>query len=335
MEERVGKFDFLQMAGELIDFSSRQWNAIQGICEMIQEKPECLAAFWRDVAQNGGDLFLTETERIAFFGELAGVYPLAVLLARVPGMAQSYRERGIPEAVLRDTLTDFPIWLQNCERRTGRIALTEYRWLTHHVRLEIFRLGRLQFRFGSYPHGQYVLESKAGERLFVVSDAPLRSEMPVGRRISSDGTASGVREAFLPESYRCLLAPGDPILEVHIPEGGSLDPDAVERSFCDAGEFFRRFFPDRASKRTYTCKSWLLSPAWKEMREDGNILRFAGRFRIVQLLDDRQMFERVFERPIARWEDMPERTSLQRDVKRWYSQGKTCPGALGVLLPIR
>ena len=332
MLEECMHFGFLRTADELIDFSSRQRNAIRKLCEMIQGKPECCGAFWRDVAQSGRELLLTERERALFFGELAGVYPLAVLLACVPDMAQEYRALGIPEEVLRDTLSDFRIWVQNCERRTGRIALTEYSWLTNHVRLEIFRLGRLQFRFVAYPPGLYILESKAGSRVFVASDDPVRSERPVGRRISSDGNASGDQEEFSPDSYRCLLAPGEPVLEVHIPEGDPLDPEAVGQSFRNAACFFQRYFPERVPKGAYTCKSWLLSPAWKEMGEGGNIEKFAARFRIVQLLDDRQMFERVFERQIARWEDMPECTSLQRNVKRWYSLSKTCPGALGVLL---
>jgi GNAT-like C-terminal domain len=49
-------------------------------------------------------------------------------------------------------------------------------------------------------------------------------------------------------------------LGVHVPrDGGRLTPDACDRSFACAREFFPRHFPE-ASSETARCTSWLLDP---------------------------------------------------------------------------
>lgn len=58
---------------------------------------------------------------------------------------KDYVEKGIEDSVYWDTFSDLTIWCGNCYRDYGEYGLEEYDWLAHHVELQLFRLGRLQF----------------------------------------------------------------------------------------------------------------------------------------------------------------------------------------------
>jgi hypothetical protein len=61
------------------------------------------------------------------------------------------------------------------------------------------------------------------------------------------------------DEWRQVLAPGDPVLHVHIPAGSAMDFDRCGRSYAAALEFFPRHFPDRPFVG-FACSSWLLDP---------------------------------------------------------------------------
>ena len=64
---------------------------------------------------------------------------------------QAYRKAAalnIPESVMIDTFGDIVIWTENHTVRTGGLYLGELNWLSLHLRLKLFRLGRLQFCMG-------------------------------------------------------------------------------------------------------------------------------------------------------------------------------------------
>ena len=59
---------------------------------------------------------------------------------------EEYRGRGIPDAVFWDTFHDFALWSKECERATGRPGLTEWGWNALLLRMEVVRLGRLEYQ---------------------------------------------------------------------------------------------------------------------------------------------------------------------------------------------
>ena len=61
-----------------------------------------------------------------------------------------YREKGISEDVLMDTLADIPRWLDTWSELKGEMYLGELEWLSHHLGAKLFKLGRLQFCFASH-----------------------------------------------------------------------------------------------------------------------------------------------------------------------------------------
>lgn len=57
-----------------------------------------------------------------------------------------YLTLGIPEAVFWDTFQDFVLWSEECTRVTGRPGLIEWGWNALLLRMEVFRLGRLEYQ---------------------------------------------------------------------------------------------------------------------------------------------------------------------------------------------
>ncbi len=58
---------------------------------------------------------------------------------------EAYHVRGTPHTEWLAAMTDLAIWARALMRESGEIGLRETGWLSHLVRTEIFRLGRLQF----------------------------------------------------------------------------------------------------------------------------------------------------------------------------------------------
>lgn len=153
-------------------------------------------------------------------------------------LEKRYEEKGIDEKVFLDTLSDISIWLDVWSDLKGEMHLSELIWLQRHLKMELFRLGRLQFGFGKCE-----------------CDCPQYD-----------------------------LKKGDPVLEVHIPDGGALTEAECDASFAQAREFFAKYYPNYDYK-CFTCHSWLLDPKLKGiLKEDANILKFQNRF--VNVADD-------------------------------------------------
>ncbi|WBB61324.1 acyltransferase domain-containing protein [Streptomyces sp. WMMC500] len=134
-------------------------------------------------------------------------------------------------------------------------------------------------------------------------------------------------------------------LEVHIPEGGPLDPRACEESIARAAEFFpRRFgtFLDGAAAGgglRLNCASWLLDPQLAEyLPAESNIVRFQRRFTLDPrelthvpepdehglAAPDRGIVEFVFRRLVRTPADvaaLPVRTTLERAVVSRIADG--------------
>lgn len=160
---------------------------------------------------------------------------LLSFLAMCDDLAAIYAEKGLPEAVLLDSLSDIPRWTKVWSEVEGTLCLRELGWLRMTLGGKLFKLGRLQFALGSAP-----------------KDAP----------------ELGVKK-------------GDPVIEIHIPRDGPLDPAACDASFAMAETFFATYFPE-FNYRYYTCHSWLLDETIDDLLGEGsNITAFRKRFQML------------------------------------------------------
>ncbi len=68
---------------------------------------------------------------------------LAVIIECANQTFETYKQLGIPDNVLYDTLDDIRIWCENNDNK----GLANYNWIKNHINCELFKIGRLQFQF--------------------------------------------------------------------------------------------------------------------------------------------------------------------------------------------
>lgn len=69
-----------------------------------------------------------------------------------------YAEKGIPHQILMDTLQDIVTYTRLWSEVKGTLYLGELNWLSRHLQMRLFRLGRLQFCMAVQEDGANVLE---------------------------------------------------------------------------------------------------------------------------------------------------------------------------------
>lgn len=115
------------------------------------------------------------------------------------------------------------------------------------------------------------------------------------------------------------------ILQVHIPEGEPLDTDKCEKSMYMATEFYKNYFP-LLDPKYFTCESWLLCPDLEKLLpESSNMVRFMRMWTKDHDIGDHsfQSIQRTFGFDYNRqnYISAPENTALQRNLKRFLSEG--------------
>ena len=269
------------------------------------------------------------------------------LLLRMNWLKDRYAERGIPEPVLKETLSDVWRWMQAFRERNGVTAVAEPGWLRLHFSARVFSLGRLQFEPTVLNDPIEVWRHQSGVSAILVSsgliadngffaDSEGCSGMPArsirieqdafgirGYPVLPSGRVSPVAVLLKPDAWNRVLGPGDPVAGVHIPAGSALDPSSCTASFEAASSFFPRHFPE-IPVRAAICHSWLCSPDLASLLPaDANIVRFQSRFHLYPIpgANADQTYERVF--PIHRRTLVQEeiRSSLQKALASYIGRG--------------
>lgn len=120
---------------------------------------------------------------------------------------------------------------------------------------------------------------------------------------------------------------------MHIPSDSDISAENVERSIGQAKAFVPRYFPDYG-EAPFGCESWLLSPSLRDFLEDGSRIRaFQDRFFLIHVdPQPKDEWEWLFASPEdTPVEELPERTSLQRKVKKHLLSGGSIGVARGIL----
>lgn len=119
---------------------------------------------------------------------------------------------------------------------------------------------------------------------------------------------------------------------LHIPSDARLSAERIEESIKAARKFFAEKFPDYAGAEI-KCESWLLSPTLKELLPPASkILGFQDYFVTEPLgTDEEEFMTWVFKRRDIPLADLPENTSLQRNLKKYLLSGKKMAAATGTL----
>ncbi|MGC9320146.1 MAG: acyltransferase domain-containing protein [Armatimonadota bacterium] len=273
-------------------------------------------------------------------GPPGGLLYLLALLSGVDEMYAIHRDHEVPEDVTRDTLSQIALYLRETRERQGYPELTPHLagWLMNHFTGILYRLARLQFQFGTSRYRIRVFRNLQTDQVVALSEDGvryrpdgqiLRDRDPqesawTARLRQEGGEITGfpihpagralTREIHLDaDRWRQVLAPGDPVLHIHIPGGEPMYYERCGEAFERALEFFPRHFPEREWV-AFTCGSWILNTAIRELlREDSNLVRFQREVYLFPIgLSDDSLPGAIFDEMPEDLSEAPRQTSLQR-----------------------
>ncbi|WEV64543.1 acyltransferase domain-containing protein [Bifidobacterium sp. ESL0732] len=211
---------------------------------------------------------------------------------------EKYRQRGIPENIFFDTMGCFNRFTREHKASYGTYGFDRDFWTYRQLSLKLFRLGMLEFE---YVEGENMPEYVRNAR-------------------NADTANDDADEAKIKA------------INIHIPSDANIRDQYCDDSFRQIRAFTAQHFPDW-NHATFVCSSWLLSPTLnKLLAPTSHIIRFQNRFRIVDTDPDAPDWrEWVFQRCPADIADLPQRTSLQRNMKRYLLQGGKVGIGIGVI----
>ncbi|MEE2752417.1 MAG: acyltransferase domain-containing protein [Candidatus Latescibacterota bacterium] len=243
---------------------------------------------------------------------LSGAFYLLQALSGITSMLANHKQRGIPTEVSRLNCRDIHIWAREYKtlgepRQHGfahefdpprwGLHIRGLSWIGRSLRGVILRIGRLQFIHApySFPYlafrhvqsGKVQVLSEKGNRFTDdgwkakkedeeawQSDYTELDGKVTATPITADGRAHKTPTRLDLKEWKPVLLPGDPVLEIHIPEDGPMDFDACGESLVEMIRGFPTYFAGE-SFSAFVCESWLLDPQFQDrMRETSNICRF-------------------------------------------------------------
>lgn len=131
--------------------------------------------------------------------------------------------------------------------------------------------------------------------------------------------------------YELLEKDGKGLVDIHIPSDAELERGALSLSLREAAAFLKEKYPTYA-EADIVCHSWLLSPTLKEvLPAKSRILIFQEFFDLTETEQDCGFMEWIFKRTDLPLEELPENTSLQRNLKKYLQSGGKVRDAKGIL----
>ncbi len=280
--------------------------------------------------------------------------PFLVIITAIPELHNRLKKRGVPDDVISATLRQFEDCAYLTEERTGRLGYLK-RYFDHmqlYVDEKILNIGRLRFQMlPELESNIAVLENSAGEFRVLFDGAEINSagmllgtppecdnkrsftanlceteKSFVGCRADSGEKCGCVPGEYPKNEWKKILAKGDPVLSVHIPNKGALTKEVCEEGYRCAREVFKNCYPEFRYK-AFHCHSWMLDPQLcKFLPENSNILAFQKKYTLYPgETEGIDVFNFVFKMQYTKeidYKSIPEDTSLQRALKSHYFAGK-------------
>ena len=154
---------------------------------------------------------------------------LSLVYAFLPTVWDRYKEKNIPEEIFWDTMTDIKIWIDDHRARTDEDGLFELHWIMHHMNLNIFKVGRLQYQkliwYFKTTYNKNGVKIGLGDK-FINMHIPRGAKLDYDECVKSLEMAKEFFATYFPEfpnnKYAChswLLYPGN---KNFMPEGSNI-----------------------------------------------------------------------------------------------------------------
>ncbi|MFQ6042591.1 MAG: acyltransferase domain-containing protein [Candidatus Poribacteria bacterium] len=289
----------------------------------------------------------------AALGRDAGMFYVLILLAFTPQMQEVHHRRKIPADIVRDTVLNlkFCMEAEDYSQEFGQWGISPriLNWLMNHWRGELYRLGRLQFvpsrfhgKLRAFRHrakGTVIALSEEGARyrsdgqvdgaggVYDAADAwtatlNITDTEIIGYPIAPVGHAIRNQVRLPTAEWAQVLAPGHPVLAIHIPAGSPMSFELCGESVRQALEFFPKHFPDKPFI-AFTCHSWILDRQFEKLLPPtSNLVRFQKEMYLFPVAGGNESVLRaVFGRKTKDISSAPRDTTMQRAFARHIETG--------------
>lgn len=286
--------------------------------------------------------------------EQRGIMLAGLIASCLPQAIKRMEACGYSSKVIHDTFSDFGYWAALYHDTYGVYGVGELPWLLLPFCGRIVRLGRMQFEYVGFPYPYYIFEEHETGRLLALITA--------GQSITAQGLIVGTNNSADPailtttvtrsgdylcgyaadsnagtlittpieldlRRYTLLLAPQQPVLNIHIPAIGPLTNEAVRDSLQQAASL-------AYAGRVAICESWLLDPQLEQFVAcESNLSLFAKRFSRMPVLAHSGAARYVFGEHFDpdHLAACAENSHLQRCLKQLYLRGGQTFDVCGVL----
>lgn len=232
-------------------------------------------------------------------GDDAGLFYLLVATTIVPLAVANYRNSGIDDQLIRNTLQEVRCFCNNHRiGHNGRpgLLLPQLSWLRFYRDGQIYRLGRLEFKTCHAQNFGVLLRRRSDGIKIALAEsgqcfddrgycadastpAAWTAELQEdenqisGYPLNPSGHAVNRRRTFNRREWEVMARTGDEVIDMHIPSGGGLTLAACLDSLCQANAFFARRRPELNLKIIW-CHSWIFNPQWQDKLPESNLAKF-------------------------------------------------------------
>ncbi len=154
---------------------------------------------------------------------------LALVYASLPRVYDGYQKKGISDEIFYDTMSDIKVWIDDHKARTNEDGLFELHWIMHHMNMNIFKIGRLQYQmfiwYFKTPYNNHGVKIRRGNK-FINMHIPRGGKLDYDECVKSLDMAKEFFIKYFPEfpndKYAChswLLYSGN---KEFMPEGSNI-----------------------------------------------------------------------------------------------------------------
>jgi len=231
-------------------------------------------------------------------GKHAGAQILLCSFAAVGEAKKRYEALGHPASLIRDTLSVFKPFCDPHINPAGLPggSLASFSWMRLYLTCRLFQLGRFNYKLmETHPFGIVLRHRKNAAKIMLMEAGTqcnvdgfiLQKEDPGelggwtnsleetdtafrGNPVNPSGFALRDSHEFSKAEWEVLLRPGDIMIDMHIPTGGNMTPEACLDSFRKAFAFFKQQHPG-TFKPVIICHSWIFNTQFEQMLPESNL----------------------------------------------------------------
>jgi hypothetical protein len=321
---------------EFCGMSEEYFEELKDAAERIKNDPAFSALAWHCRWQLYDGRTLDKFDQWPVSGIFPELY-LLTALAMVSLVRRKHAEMQVDEQITRDTCRQVDCFCANHIHGFGKPGLIARQlfWLRNYVDGILFRLGRMEYKlkevvnFGkTYRNketGEVIAFAPPGirynEKGFVAgvdkesswdSSFHETEDSVRGNPISPQGFALRDQIELPLDKWECVIKEEDVFLDMHIPSGGGMKPEACIDSMRKAVEFFDKHFPEQKTK-AIMCRSWIFNTQFEDKMPESNLAKFMRELYLFPIQSSgKDGFFFVFCREYDDLSKAPRDTSLQR-----------------------